>query len=104
MQWHDGGVQIGMTLPQNPRQLDPTGMMVTVQDKAKPVAGAQVSAELAMPDMQMPENKTALAMVSPGVYRGTTRFTMAGRWKVTLTIRMPGGATLHHTLDPVTVE
>lgn len=93
-----------MTLPQNPRQLDPNDLTVTVQDDAKAVVGAQVSAELAMPDMPMPENKAALAMVSPGVYRGTARFSMPGRWKVSLTIRMPDGVALHHTLDPVTVE
>ena len=91
------------TQPAAPRQLDPTRLTVTLRDKSgKPVDGATVNVVLTMPDMDMGKNAVALAPGDPGVYVGTGRFTMPGKWSVNVAASTDA---LHAAQDfPVTVR
>ncbi len=67
--------------PKSPRQLDPALLRVQVTDsRNKPVSGAAVTVELAMPAMDMGRNDVQLHETPPGTYTGTGRFTMPGDW------------------------
>lgn len=74
---------------------------VSVQDPVgKPVAGADVSVLLlmpAMPTMHMPEMKNTVVLkaaegkdATPGTYSGRGRVPMAGRWNVTVSVKVGG--------------
>jgi len=74
--------------PVQPRQLDPTAFTVRVTDASgHPVTGASVTADLAMPTMDMGRNEVAARPGRPGSYTGTGRFTMSGAWQVAVTVR-----------------
>jgi len=74
------------TFPIAPLSLDPTSFSARVVDSAgKPVSGAQVNLSLAMPTMDMGENKVTLHEDAASIYAGTGRFTMSGTWRVTVT-------------------
>ena len=79
--------QIGFSVtPRQPRQLDPVRFQVQVTDsKAKPVSGAAVTVQLAMPAMDMGRNAMALREAGTGTYTGTGRFTMPGGWEAAVT-------------------
>ena len=83
----DPNLQIALaTRPASPRQLDPTQFLVTLKDAQKrPVSGATVTADLAMPGMDMGHDSVTLTPGAAGVYVGTGRFTMPGDWQVTVT-------------------
>lgn len=72
--------------PARPRQLDPTETQVQVTDSSKrPVSGAAISVQLAMPAMDMGRNDVTLHETrARGTYAGTGRFTMPGDWQATV--------------------
>jgi len=55
-----------------------------------PTTGVEVSCNLTMPAMQMPENRPAIRE-KDGVYWGEAIFTMAGAWQATFNVQMPDG-------------
>ncbi len=72
--------------PPKPQQLDPTLFKVQVRDRSgKPISGAIVTVNLAMPTMDMGRNAVVMNAREPGQYGGTGRFTMAGSWGMTVT-------------------
>jgi len=73
-------------IPSRPQTLDPAQFQVQVTGRSgSPVSGAAVSAQLAMPGMEMGRNVVVLRETQPpGTYIGTGRFTMAGGWQVTV--------------------
>lgn len=88
--------------PAKPRQLDPTAFTVQLTDRAgKLIPNAVVTADLAMPTMDMGRNSVVLNPVEPGRYGGTGRFTMAGSWIVTL--RASRGKEVSQQAFPVEV-
>lgn len=56
----------------------------------KPVSGADVTASLVMPLMDMGKNEFRLADIGNGLYEGTGKFTMAGPWNVTVSAKAAG--------------
>lgn len=71
--------------PPHPRQMDPTTFTVHVTNSmGKAVMGEAVTVDLGMPAMDMGRNEVTLKPAGPGVYKGTGRFTMAGRWQATV--------------------
>lgn len=86
--------------PKQPRSLDPTQFTVHVFDaQGQPQAADKVSLSLAMPTMDMGKNEVALKAASAGVYVGTGRFTMAGTWWGTVTVR--AGGTVKTVVIPI---
>ncbi len=71
------------TRPASPQQMDETRFFVQIADTHhRPVSGAAVSVQLAMPAMDMGRNTVALhETATPGTYTGTGRFTMPGDWQ-----------------------
>jgi len=89
--------------PAKPRQLDPTTFTVRIADKSgKPITDAAVTAELAMPTMDMGRNAIVMNPVEPGRYTGAGRFTMAGSWIVT--VRAVRGKDVSQQSFPVEVQ
>ncbi len=75
------------TTPRPPTSLDPTTFTVQVTDAAgKPVSGATATAWLFMPGMDMGDDTVTLREKANGTYAGTGRFTMAGAWRVTVSV------------------
>lgn len=83
-----GPYTLAMTLtthPASPRQMDETRFFVQIADMHhRPVSGAAVSAQLAMPAMDMGRNMVILHETMPGTYTSTGRFTMPGDWQATV--------------------
>jgi nitrogen fixation protein FixH len=63
--------------------------VVVVDADDNPVEHAEVTAQLSMPSMTMPETPIRVNLVSigKGWYRGVGRLTMPGRWDVTIDAR-----------------
>lgn len=78
-----------LALDMTPRpvtSLDPTQFTVRIRDAAgEPVQGAAVKIDLDMPSMPMGDNTQMLREARAGEYGGTSRFTMAGAWRVAVT-------------------
>lgn len=55
-----------------------------------PINGVEVSCDLTMPAMPMPENRPAIHE-KDDAYWGEAIFTMAGAWQATFNVRMPDG-------------
>ncbi len=97
--WH-----MTLTLAPNiPRQLEPTQLTVQGSDRAgRPVSGAAVTISLVMPSMDMGQNQVPATAAAAGIYTGTGRFTMPGRWQATVQAEKNA---LHQTQSfPVTVQ
>lgn len=70
-----------------PVQMNRTQFLVQVTDKQqRPVSGATISLQLAMPGMDMGRNVVTLKEMAapPGTYTGMGRFTMSGNWQATV--------------------
>lgn len=66
----------------------------------KPMAGAEVEADVAMTSMDMGTTHPAFRETDAGKYRGAVAFSMAGPWRVTLRVTPPGGGkAVVKTLD-----
>lgn len=87
--------------PRQPRQLDPVQFQVKISDKNwKPVSGAAVTVQLAMPAMDMGRNEIKLREAAPsGTYTGIGRFTMPGSWQVTVAAADKGAEHQSQTLS-----
>ncbi len=98
--------RIGFTVtPKQPRQLDPAQFRVQVTDsKSKPVPGAVVTVQIAMPTMDMGRNEAALHEAPPGTYTGVGRFTMPGDWEATVAAAADKGASHQSQTFPVSVQ
>ena len=71
-------------------------------DKGKPVTGATVAVQLAMPAMDMGRNQAAAQAGAAGVYTASGRFTMPGDWQAT--VQADKGAAHQSQSFPVTVK
>jgi RND family efflux transporter MFP subunit len=93
------------TAPDPPKTGENQFEAVVKDSSGKPIDGADVSVQLfmpAMPTMNMPamRSETTLTPAGGGVYRGTGRVLMAGRWDATVTV-MRGGQRLGSKQLPV---
>ncbi len=80
--------------PAMPRALDPVVFAVRVTHAdGSPITGAQVTAELTMPGMEMPPNTFRLTPSMPGTYTGQGRFSMPDQWSVAITVSDKGKRT-----------
>ncbi len=69
-----------------------TGLTVTVTDpQGQPIPGAAVTASVAMTSMDMGTTHAALTDSGAGRYTGPVQFSMAGPWRVTVSVTPPGG-------------
>ena len=92
-----------LVTPKQPRQLDPARLQARVTDsRNKPVAGAAVAVQIAMPTMDMGRNAVTLHEAAPGTYTGTGRFTMPGDWETT--VSADRGAAHQSQTFPVSVR
>ncbi|MFN8674153.1 MAG: FixH family protein [Candidatus Sericytochromatia bacterium] len=65
----------------------PTSVKLTLQDKYKDkIENAQVTLDLTMPSMYMPDNKVKLKETEKGIYTGQMMFTMKGDWRINVLI------------------
>ncbi len=89
-------IDIAFRITPDPPKIGDNQMEVAVKDASgKPLDGADVSVQFAMPampTMNMPamRNETKLAPAGGGVYRGLGQVMMAGQWQATVTITRGG--------------
>jgi nitrogen fixation protein FixH len=89
--------------PASPRQLDPAQLNVQIAGSSgRPVSGASVNVQLAMPAMDMGQNQVTAQAGAAGVYTATGRFTMPGDWQVT--VQADKGALHQSQSFPITVR
>jgi nitrogen fixation protein FixH len=89
--------------PASPRQLDPAQFNVQIADSSgRPVSGASVTVQLAMPTMDMGQNQVTAQAGAAGVYTAMGRFTMPGDWQ--LTVQADKGALHQSQSFPITVR
>ena len=67
-------------------------MTVTGSD-GKPLSGAMVTSSVAMTSMDMGTTHPAFSDLGNGHYQGNVTFSMAGPWRVVLTVTPPGGGS-----------
>ena len=66
-------------------------LVITVKDGGKPVTGAGVDVHIDMTSMPMPADAKATPGRNAGEYGATVNFSMAGVWKVDVTIQQMAG-------------
>ncbi len=104
---------ITLTIKPTPPAAGETAFTVTAKDATgKPITGADVSVEFVMPPMggmgEM-KNKVALKastdpkLAAQGTYAGTGQIMMAGKWNVTVDVRV-GGKSVAEKKLPVTAK
>jgi len=91
---------ITLTTKPTPAAAGETTLTVTAKDASgKPITGADVSVEFVMPPMGVMaemKNKVALKpatdpkLAAEGTYVGTGQIMMAGKWNVTVDVRLAG--------------
>jgi hypothetical protein len=86
------GLNVALTLnPYPPVSMQPASFEVVLTDEnGQPVSDAQVTLNLTMPSMWMPENKPEAAYVADGRYQADGRFTMRGGWRIEVIITRGG--------------
>ncbi len=85
--------------PPKARRKNVLTLTVTGSD-GKPLVGATVKASVAMTSMDMGTSHPAFQDKGDGRYQGQVTFSMAGPWRVTLTVSPPsGGPPMTKTLD-----
>jgi len=85
--------------PPQARRKNVLTLTVTGSD-GKPLVGATVKASVAMTSMDMGTSHPAFQDKGDGRYQGQVTFSMAGPWRVTLTVSPPsGGPPMTKTLD-----
>ena len=90
-------------MPAAPRQLDPTQFRVKLTShNGKPITGAKVAVQLAMPAMDMGRNEVTAQAGAAGAYTAAGRFTMPGVWQVT--VQADKGAAHQSQSFPITVQ
>ncbi len=91
------------SIPAAPRQLDPAQFRVQITGSdGRPVSGASVTVQLAMPTMDMGQNQASAQPGAAGVYTAAGRFTMPGNWQVT--VQADKGALHQSQSFPITVQ
>lgn len=95
-----GGLNVALTLnPYPPVSMQPAKFVVVLTDEnGQPVSDAQVTLDLTMPSMPMPNNKPEAAYDADGRYQADGRFTMRGGWRIEVIITR-GGETLSAFFD-----
>ena len=96
-----GGAVTAMIAPDPPKAREPNMLTLTVTGAdGKPLAGATVNSSVAMTSMDMGTSHPDFKDLGDGRYQGSVIFSMAGPWRVSLTILPPnGGAAVTKTLD-----
>ena len=89
------------TDPAKPMTDENTKFRAALTDPSgKPVGGADVTASLVMPLMDMGNNEFRLADIGKGVYEGTGKVDMSGPWNVVITVKS-AGQTAQQTVQVV---
>ena len=57
-------------------------MTLTLHSDGKPVTDADVTLDLSMPAMEMPDNRPTVIEIEDGLYRAEAIFTMRGVWRI----------------------
>jgi len=77
--------------PDPPTPMRETQAQLTLSDsRGQPVSATNVNMDLTMPGMAMPANRPQVVAAGDGVYRAKTIFSMAGTWKIEVTIAQAG--------------
>jgi copper transport protein len=77
----------------------PNAFSVNLMRQGKPVTGAQITAGVAMLDMEMGSQAYRLNEIRPGVYsRQAPALVMVGHWGLTFEIEPPGHAAFTVTV------
>jgi len=79
----------------SPKPGDNAMRIVVADAKGQPVTGAKITTSAAMTSMDMGTTHPAVMEVGNGTYKTTASFSMAGPWRVKVSVTMPG-------LKPVT--
>lgn len=83
-------VRITAVMTSAPKSGD-NALTVSITDaQGKPVAGAKITASVAMTSMDMGTTHPAVAGKGAGQYAATVNFSMAGPWRVTVKVAAPG--------------
>ena len=77
--------------PDPPTPMRETQARLALSDsRGQPVSAAIVSMDLTMPGMAMPANRPQVLAAGDGVYMAKTIFSMAGKWKIEVTVAQAG--------------
>lgn len=100
-----GKFRVEVTSQPSPPSVGENLLIIKVFDGEKPLAGAGVDVHIDMTSMPMPADAHATAGANPGEYGATVNFSMAGEWKVEVTVqqmagmKMDGDGTAHFLVD-----
>lgn len=88
----DGGRDFSVRFMADPlRTMRPTPFRIALSAPGgQPLTRAELSCELTMPAMPMPDNRPAVT-AEEADYSGEAVFTMAGEWRMACTVESPGG-------------
>lgn len=93
-------VSVVATVSPNPPVVGDSTLRLTLTNaRGKPLAGAKLAASLAMTSMNMGTTRPALKEGPPGQYTTTLPFSMAGPWRVTLTVTPADGPPFTRSFD-----
>jgi hypothetical protein len=99
----ENGIQANLNIsPSSPVAMEMTKMMLTLIDgKGQPIEGADVQYNLVMPGMMMAPNQPQASEESGGRYRADAMFTMAGDWRVEVSVQTDNRETTFNFDFPV---
>ena len=87
-------------MPEQPKARRKNTLTLTVAGSdGKPLIGATVKAAVAMTSMDMGTSHPAFQDLGDGRYKGQVTFSMAGPWRVTVTITPSGGKPTTKTFE-----
>ncbi len=100
-----GKFRVELSSQPSPPSVGENLLIIKVFDGDKPLSGAGVDVHIDMTSMPMPADAKATAGANPGEYGATVDFSMAGEWKVEVTVqqmagmKMDGDGTAHFLVD-----
>ncbi len=81
------------------KSMTPVAFVLEVRDaRGEPLTDCTVKCDLSMPAMPMPENRPSVK-AEEGRYLGEAVFTMAGAWRASFELQLPGGQRKSLTFD-----
>lgn len=96
----DPDVQVECTIEPSPPAMGPASIKIALAAATgQPIAGASVHVEGNMQHAGMVPEMATAAEVSPGRYRASIKFTMAGDWFLLIEVELADGRKATRTID-----
>jgi len=91
---HAGKFTVELTCPPAPLKVGENQLSIVVKDGGKPLTGAAVDVHLDMVEMPMPADIKTTPGAKGGEYLAKANLGMAGKWKVTVSVRQMADMTM----------